>query len=263
MALTWRSTEPFLQYPLVEFIITHKISKKQPKKRVNDTDALMHAWIDYGIDSETGKESWEHLNKIHGLFSSKTKNADFVYVDCCFIVDTIRMIEVFGWRKLTPNEKEALYQFWMKLGKRMNIKDLPPSLEEAQKLVTDYVESSSLSRNTKGGSVLVDAINGLVSQWYFLPNFLTVPLMSSLLYVVGGKTFVEKLGLQIPSTFWLFLVYLVGTVRGIVLNFFPPRTQSHYLSEKLMKQKYKCCPAGNFYLVGPQQLLPKLDSKQS
>lgn len=106
---------------------------KAAGKRVADTDILMHAWIgtnwatrrcggvcdawaervvwrpnaDFGIDSRKGQESWEHLNRIHAVWKRRTSNQDFVYVLCCFIVDTIRFIDVFGWRKLTSLEREG------------------------------------------------------------------------------------------------------------------------------------------------------------
>lgn len=77
------------------------------EKRVNDTDILMHAWFDYGVDSANGRASWEHLNKIHGHFVGKHRNYDFVYVLCCFMTDTIRFIRTFGWRKLTRHEEQG------------------------------------------------------------------------------------------------------------------------------------------------------------
>ena len=62
---------------------------------------------DFGIDSKEGQESWEHLNRLHAVWKKRTSNQDFVYVLCCFIVDTIRFIDVFGWRKLTSLEREG------------------------------------------------------------------------------------------------------------------------------------------------------------
>lgn len=69
--------------------------------------AYWHHEPDFGIDSKEGQESWKHLNRIHGFWRKRTRNQDFVYVLCCFIVDTIRFIEVFGWRKLTAIEREG------------------------------------------------------------------------------------------------------------------------------------------------------------
>lgn len=81
--------------------------EKTTGKRVNDTDILMHAWFDFGIDSAEGRASWQHLNRIHGHFAGKHKNVDFVYVLCCFIADTIRFVNIFGWRQLSADEEEG------------------------------------------------------------------------------------------------------------------------------------------------------------
>jgi hypothetical protein len=45
------------------------------------------------------------------VWKRQTSNQDFVYVLCCFIVDTIRFIEVFGWRPLTAIEREGAFFF--------------------------------------------------------------------------------------------------------------------------------------------------------
>lgn len=68
---------------------------------------LQPCYTDFGIDSPEGQASWQHLNRIHGIFRNTTNNRDFVYVLCCFIVDTIRFIDVFGWRALTPIERQG------------------------------------------------------------------------------------------------------------------------------------------------------------
>jgi len=74
-------------------------------KRVDDTDILMHAWCDYGTDSDVAKGSFRRLNQIHGLFD--IPNKDFLFVLCCFVVDTIRVSELTGRRQMTPNEKQG------------------------------------------------------------------------------------------------------------------------------------------------------------
>jgi len=238
-------------------------------KRVNDTDILMHAWIDYGIDSPKGKESWMHLNKIHGLWKRSTRNEDFVYVLCCFIVDTIRFIDVFGWRPLAPIEREALYHFWAKLGNRMEIQNIPESLAEAYKYVEDYVESDQRSSDTSEGRRLTNSITNLLCQWYwFVPRTLIFSGATALLHVIGGPVFVRKLGLSPPSSLMLAMLTTVAKMRALALSFMPLRSRPHRLSEILMQAHYPMTGASDekvdrtnlldFSIVGPKHLLPTL-----
>jgi hypothetical protein len=228
------------------------------EKRVDDTDIIMHAWIDYGIDSDEGQASIKHLNNIHGVFSHRTRNEDFVYVLCCFVVDTIRMIDVFGWRHLDDNEKQALFIFYEKVGQRMNLKNLPTSLEEVYTIVNDYTNSDISATETESGHILTDAIHTLVQKWYklLLPASIIRTLLNALLYVVGGEMFHKKLGLKQPSSLSLYIIYALATLRRDFMQFMPPRTTPHRLSNILMKQNYMCPAAKtNFVQVGPPKII--------
>ena len=237
----------------------------ETEKRVNDTDILMHAWIDYGIDSDEGQASIKQLNNIHGVFSNRTRNEDFVYVLCCFIVDTIRMIDVFGWRHLDDHEKQALFIFYEKVGQRMNLKKLPTSLEEVYKIVNDYTSSEIKATETESGSILTNAIHTLVQKWYglLLPASIIKILLNALLYVVGGEIFHKKLGLKQPSSISLNTIYVLAVLRRSFMRIMPPRTTPHRLSDILMKQKYMCPAAkNNFLQVGPSKVIASIAEKK-
>lgn len=237
--------------------------EKTTGKRVNDTDILMHAWFDFGIDSAEGRASWQHLNRIHGHFAGKHKNVDFVYVLCCFIADTIRFVNIFGWRQLSADEEEAIYRFWIRVGERMNLKEMPTSLRDALQLVEDYVESDKTSRDTKGGRALTEACTRLIVSWYwFLPAPLVRFAVPALLYVIGGATFVRKLGLPTPARWLRGLLYGAGYVRGVFMSFVLPRTRPHQLSKQLMIQDYDrkfTCPM-QFGHVGPTNVISTFQS---
>jgi len=257
-------------------------------KRVVDTDIMMHAWIDFGIDSKEGRESWEHLNRLHAVWKRRTSNQDFVYVLCCFIVDTIRFIEVFGWRQLTSVEREALYHFWAKLGRRMEIKDIPSSLEAAYRVVDDYVGSDVTSAETKEGHLLTNAVTDMLCQWYrYIPRRMVYGGTSALLHIIGGPTFVRKLGLRSPSSITVTAVLALARLRAAVLSCLPIPTKPRRMSEVLMQAHYPIMRAAatgdhsagrvtstdnplrhdrsallDFSLVGPVGLLPVLESER-
>ncbi|CAF1259566.1 unnamed protein product [Rotaria sp. Silwood1] len=221
----------------------------------------MHAWIDYGLDSNEGRTSIQHLNNIHGAFRNHTLNKDFVFILCCFTVDTIQIIEVFGWRHLDDREKRAIFDFYEQVGQRMNLKDRPTSLKEANIIVNSYIDSDTCSRYTKQGQVLTNAIHTLVQKWYgrYLPALLIRILLNAIIYVVGGATFHRKLGLPEPSRFLLYIVYILAAIRRCIMQFVPPRNGIHHLSDNLMKKDYKCpVSQANFLQVGPSKLLQQL-----
>ncbi|CAF3087922.1 unnamed protein product [Rotaria sp. Silwood2] len=233
----------------------------ETEKRVNDTDIIMHAWIDYGLNSDEGRASMKHLNNIHGAFSNRTLNKDFVFILCCFTVDTIQIIDVFGWRHLDDRERRAIFDFYEQVGQRMNLKDRPTSLEEANIIINNYIDSDTSSRYTSQGQVLTNAIHTLVQKWYgrLLPASLIRVLLNAIIYVVGGATFHQKLGLPEPSRLLLYAVYILATIRCCIMQFVPPRKGIHHLSDNLMKKDYRCPVSKiNFLQVGPPKLLQRL-----
>eukprot|EP01102_Stenamoeba_stenopodia_P008146 TRINITY_DN2315_c0_g5_i1.p1 TRINITY_DN2315_c0_g5~~TRINITY_DN2315_c0_g5_i1.p1 ORF type:complete len:356 (-),score=87.79 TRINITY_DN2315_c0_g5_i1:105-1172(-) len=230
-------------------------------KRVDDTDILMHAWCDYGTESELAKGSFQQLNRIHGFFD--ISNRDFVFVLCCFVVDTIRMTELTGRREMTPNEKQAHYRFWMDVGKKMNLTDLPKTLRETFEVVEGYVNSDKESRETTGGKALTDAVTNMNVKLYpFIPSAFVHKATEVLLYEVGGPTFYRKLGFKTEPTATQLKCFEIacGLRRFFLRTFTCPRFYQHRLSENLMKHNYHL-PLNDpnvFKNVGPEYLMSKL-----
>ncbi|CAF0778543.1 unnamed protein product [Didymodactylos carnosus] len=221
-------------------------------------DILIHAWVDYGLDSKKGKASFKHLNSIHDTFASRTRNYDFIFVLCCFIVDTIQIIEIFEWRNLNDKEKQAIFLFYKNVGERMRLVNCPNSIEEVYSIVHKYTESELDSKLTVSRDVFTDAITKLVEKWYsrLIPPLITRSLVNAILYIVGGETFHQKLGLKKPSVVPLYTVYSLAVIRKCLMQFMPPRTTPHCLSNILMKNIYHC-PATNssFSSVGPPEVI--------
>ncbi|KAF9435719.1 hypothetical protein BGZ76_005684, partial [Entomortierella beljakovae] len=130
-------------------------------KRACDTDLLMHIWMDYGLDSEQGTASYLHLNKIHGMHSKKTRNVDFVFVLCCLVVDAIQFTNDYGFKAINEKEKQALWEFYRRVGERMELKDIPNSLEECIAFVDKYTEDERSARVSNDGVALTKVITDL------------------------------------------------------------------------------------------------------
>ena len=106
------------------------------QRRYDDTSLLMVEIVEWGYDSDRGKELLARINRFHRTYD--IANDDFLYVLSTFHLEPVRWIARFGWRSLTPNEVQASYFFWREVGRRMNIRDIPPSHEEFERWSLDH-----------------------------------------------------------------------------------------------------------------------------
>jgi hypothetical protein len=139
------------------------------------------------------------------------------------------------------------------------------SLEHAHKIVHDYIESDIESRHTKFGGVLTDAITKVVEKWYspLMPASLVRSFLHAIIFIVGGETFVQKLGLKRPSVVTVYVLYTLATVRRYFMHFMPPRRNAHRLSDILMNKDYMCPAAkADFLQVGPPKVIGKFSKHQ-
>ena len=217
--------------------------------------------MDHGLDSELGKASYEHLNKIHGLHAAKTRNADFIFVLCCLVVDGIQFSNDYGWKKMEPKEREAFWEFFRRVGERMELKDIPNTLEECHAFVDEYTKDDRYTRASKAGAALTRAINDLVCEWYYLaPPFLCRMTVSVLLYQMG-RTFHAKLGLKKPSAFSFVLINSALWARKQLLRIVPPRTYPYKLSDEILSTKYGSPVSKQIIAqVGPVDMLAKINA---
>lgn len=98
------------------------------QKRYDDTDLLLSLFIENGYSSPSGMKAIQKINRMHA--PHPITNQQMLYVLSTFVVEPIVWIEAYGWRELRRQEKEALFYFWIEVGKRMGIKDLFRSLED-------------------------------------------------------------------------------------------------------------------------------------
>lgn len=109
-------------------------------KRYEDTRFLILRFMESGWDVRDGHRAIEQINKIHSHYN--IKNEDFVLSLAVFVFAPIDWIENFGWRKMTPNEKEGWFQFWVQIGRLMNIQDIPTSLHAMREIVKAHAEGA-------------------------------------------------------------------------------------------------------------------------
>ncbi len=87
----------------------------------------------------------DHINSIHASLENKRgKNIpDWAYRDVLFmLIDySIRSFEILE-RKLELSEKEEVFEVFWRVGKRMNLKDLPKNFQEFEKMRQEHLEQN-------------------------------------------------------------------------------------------------------------------------
>ncbi|MEM6518745.1 MAG: oxygenase MpaB family protein [Cyanobacteria bacterium P01_C01_bin.70] len=101
--------------------------EQRSQKRYDDTSLILGNILKWGYDSPRGRAAIRQMNRIHQRFN--IHNEDFLYVLSTLIYEPIRWNQYFGWRLFTPDEKQALFQFWRAVGQQMRLRHLPATFE--------------------------------------------------------------------------------------------------------------------------------------
>lgn len=149
-----------LLYSTGEFI-------NRPQKRHDDTELILYEIMENGFESHQGAAALKRLNQMHGMFD--ISNEDFLYVLSTFIYEPVRWIERFGWRKLTENEKIAIFCFFQQLGNRMNINNIPPDFLEFETFNIQF--EKKYFRYSPENQKIAESLRSLFLSFYF-PKFL-------------------------------------------------------------------------------------------
>jgi mpaB/rubber oxygenase-like protein len=160
------------------------------QKRYDDTDLIVSEIVEHGYDSDRGRRAIARMNAIHGRF--KIANDDFLYVLSTFVLEPIRWNARFGWRLLLDVEREATFVFWREVGRRMAIRDIPPTYEAFERFNVDY-EREHFAFTPEGRRVGV-ATRNLFLAWFRIPPRLGAPFVHALM----DEPLLRALGLEPP-----------------------------------------------------------------
>lgn len=106
------------------------------QRRYDDTALLIAEFVENGYDSPRGRQAIRMMNRFHRPYD--ICNSDMLYVLSTFIFEPIRWLERYGWRQLSPQEKQASYHFWVAVGRRMAIRDIPETIEAFAQFQREY-----------------------------------------------------------------------------------------------------------------------------
>jgi hypothetical protein len=214
--------------------------RQRTQQRYDDTAIIVAEMCEWGYESGRGREALDRMNFIHGHF--KISNEDYLYVLSTFIFEPIRWIDRFGWRKPCEQEKLAAYYFWREIGKRMGIKEIPPTYEDFERYNLDYERDKFhyADTNQRVGSATRD----LFASWF--PR-LFAPAVRYGIYAMLDDRMLEAFGFPRPLSFMPPLVRFALKLRGKFVRFLPPRKKPHFFTDipnRTYPQGYKISELG-------------------
>jgi hypothetical protein len=197
---------------------------RNTQRRYDDTAILIAEMCEWGYEDGRGKAALERMNWAHGHFT--IANDDYLYVLSTFIFEPIRWIDAFAWRRTCRNERVAFYCFWREVGKRMGIRDIPPSLEafEAWTLGFEREHFRFAETNRKIGGATRD----LFASWF--PR-LAAPIVHYSIYALLDDAMLEAFGFPRPLPFTRPFLRAGLRARGAFVRLLPPRREPHFFTD--------------------------------
>lgn len=128
--------------------------RKNGQKRYDDTRLLMTHIVDSGYDGEIGRQALARVNRSHGHY--RIPNDDFLFVLWTFIDFPLRWAREIGPRPLTAHEQDAWFHFWIGVGERMGLSELPADKAAFDRWIDAYkarefrpcADSAAVARDT-------------------------------------------------------------------------------------------------------------------
>ncbi|KAI7906373.1 uncharacterized protein BX663DRAFT_191052 [Cokeromyces recurvatus] len=154
----------------------------------------------------------DRLNEIHGKYP--ISDEDYLYTLVLFVVEPIRWINSWEWRKLDIREINAIFKVWHEIGTKMKIKNIPDTLDEWYKVQREYVVKL-VSYHPNNWRCAVPTIQLLGSR---LPSFM-LPLLYKILPCLLEESECKAFGIQSASIFMRFIFNISISLRAIFIRY--------------------------------------------
>lgn len=153
------------------------------------------------------------MNKTHGHYA--IPNDDFLFVLWTFIEFPIRWTDSHGRRRMTAHEQVAWFNFWVGIGERMGLKDIPADKAAFDAFIRQYEAQHFLP--AEASQRVADATVRIMANWF--PAFLQ-PWVKPVVRCVMPAQFLQAVGYP-PAPAWArtvvgFGLRLVGRVNRVL-----------------------------------------------
>jgi hypothetical protein len=186
------------------------------QRRYDDTSLLISEFVEEGYDSVRGRAAIRQMNRLHHRFA--ISNDDYLYVLSTFVFTPIYFHRQFGWRTPTQHENLANFYFWREVGKRMNIENLPNTIEEFEAFHRAYERDHFVYADTN--RQIAEYTIAVFCSWY--PSFLS-PLVRQIIYTFMDEPLRQAFGYPKGNPVLKFAVHGALKVGTFFMRFMPPR----------------------------------------
>jgi hypothetical protein len=197
---------------------------QRAQKRYDDTVLILAEMLEHGYDSERGRAAMRIMNRLHSLYP--IENEDFVYTLSTFIFEPVRWNARFGWRPLSEHEKLASYYYWRAVGRRMNIKDVPPTYAAFEEFNRAYEREHFGYGETNRH--IADKTLEVFLSWY--PGIVS-PIVASVIYAMLDEPVRAAHDWPHASPLTRSLVVAGLKARAVALRYLPRRRRPHLLTQ--------------------------------
>lgn len=199
---------------------------RRTQKRYDDTVLILSEILEYGYDSPRGQAALVRMNKQHGRYT--IPNDEYLYTLSTFILEPVRWIDRYGWRKVSDTEKRAFYYYWAELGRRMGIRDLPESFEAFDAFNRAFEQEQF--RYSPDNEIIAVATRNLMLSWFLPKPFwgIGAPFVHALI----DDQLLNAVGMP-PAPKWLQgIVRGSLRLRGLLVRLLPPRRRPRLLTKE-------------------------------
>ncbi|KAG0317835.1 hypothetical protein BG000_004408 [Podila horticola] len=139
---------------------------------------------------ESFARSWK--KQLAGLDPKKAEDTDIIIKRVVgHIIDAIQFCNDYGSAKITPKEEQAIWEFYHRVGVRMELADIPDNLEQCYTFVKSYTEDDKSAKVTKDGQALTASITKLVDV--IMASSYGCPVSSKAIKRVGPVDMLAKI----------------------------------------------------------------------
>lgn len=199
---------------------------QRTQKRYDDTVLILSEILEYGYDSPRGQAALVRMNKQHGRYT--IPNDEYLYTLSTFILEPVRWIDRYGWRKPTDVEKQSAFYFWTEVGRRMGIRDMPGSFEAFDAFNRAYEQQQF--RYSPDNEIIAVATRNLMLSW-LLPKPLW-RLGAPFVHALIDDALLSAVGMPPAPKILQALTRGALRWRGRLIRLFPPRRGPRLLTKK-------------------------------
>lgn len=225
-------------------------------KRLDDTRAILTECMVDTVHSERGQTMVEQLNFIHSHYP--ISNDDYLYTLALFMVEPVRWSETFGYRRLSEDEKQALYLEFRDLGIAMNIQQIPEDFYAVKHWYEQY-RRQNMTFDPANRAVTEGLIRGMQNMMPKFIRLLTNPLLRNfVLTMVNDDEALKALGIDPPLKPVQQLFRGIMRLRARIakrINIW----QIFDYENSLIYRYYKSYPGGyQVRCLGPEKIISRL-----